>query len=188
MKPFWHYAWNRDLRDEIPDSVEFVPMFWGESSVNDDEIARIKSLADAGVVKYVLGFNEPDLESQADLTVEEAIALWPKLEEIGVPLGSPAPASLGNGWLDEFMTQSEIQNLRVDYICLHLYKGNDPQPFLDEVDQIYENYRKPIWITEMSVVDNQAETVEENQLTYSEVLGTMRKLLPELYSRDHVFI
>ena len=39
----------------------------------------------------------------------------------------------------------------------------------------------------MSVIDNQAETVEENQLTYSEVLGTMRKLLPELYSRDHVF-
>ena len=187
LKPFWHYAWNRDLREEIPDSVEFVPMFWGESSVNDAEIARIKSLADAGVVKYVLGFNEPDLESQADLTVEEAIALWPKLEEIGVPLGSPAPASLGNGWLDEFMTQSEMQNLRVDYICLHLYKGNDPQPFLDDVDQIYEKYRKPIWITEMSVVDNQAETVEENQLTYSEVLGTMRKLLPELYSRDHVF-
>ena len=139
------------------------------------------------MVKYVLGFNEPDLESQADLTVEEAIALWPKLEEIGVPLGSPAPASIGNGWLDEFMTQSEMQNLRVDYICLHLYKGNDPQPFLDDVDQIYEKYRKPIWITEMSVVDNQAETVEENQLTYSEVLGTMRKLLPELYSRDHVF-
>ena len=50
-------------------------MFWGESSVNDAEIARIKSLADAGVVKYVLGFNEPDLESQADLTVEEAIAM-----------------------------------------------------------------------------------------------------------------
>ena len=95
-----------------------------------------------GVVKYVLGFNEPDLESQADLTVEEAIALWPTLEEIGVPLGRPAPASLGNGWLDEFMTQSEMQNLRVDYICLHLYKGNDPQPFLDDVDQIYEIYRK----------------------------------------------
>ena len=30
LKPFWHYAWNRDFREEIPDSVEFVPMFWEE--------------------------------------------------------------------------------------------------------------------------------------------------------------
>ena len=35
LKPFWHYSWNRQLRDEIPDSVEYVPMFWGSGSVND---------------------------------------------------------------------------------------------------------------------------------------------------------
>ena len=34
LKPFWHYSWNRQLRDEIPDSVEYVPMFWGSGSVN----------------------------------------------------------------------------------------------------------------------------------------------------------
>ena len=65
----------------------------------------VNSYTMAGKINYVLGFNEPELESQAIMTVDEAIALWPKLEEIGVPLGSPAPAGLNNGWLEEFMTK-----------------------------------------------------------------------------------
>ena len=186
LKPFWHYSWNRDLKDEIPENVEFVPMFWGTSSVNDSEINKIKDLVSAGYVKNVLGFNEPDLETQSDLTVDEAIALWPKLEEIGVPLGSPAPAGLNNGWLDEFMSRAEDENLRIDFICLHLYLGNNPVLFLDKVDYIFQKYNKPIWITEMAVVDNSASTVEDNKLTFSEVLGTMRVLLPELYNRQYV--
>ena len=186
LKPFWHYSWNRDLRDEIPDSVEFVPMFWGTNSVNDSEIEKIKTLVDAGKIKYILGFNEPDLEGQANMTVDEAIALWPKLEEIGVPLGSPAPSGGKNGWLEEFMSKANQANLRVDFICLHLYKSNNPQLFLDEVDNIYEKYGKPIWITEMSVVDNQAQSVEDNRYSIAAVLGTMRILLPELYNRKYI--
>ena len=54
LKPFWYYAWNRDLKENIPDSVEFVPMFWGASSVTDDAIENMKALADAGKVKYIL--------------------------------------------------------------------------------------------------------------------------------------
>ena len=186
LKPFWHYSWNRDMKEQIPDSVEYVPMFWGAGSVNDGEILRIKSLADAGKIKYVLGFNEPDLESQANLTVDEAIALWPKLEEIGVPLGSPAPAGLNNGWLEEFMTKANANNLRVDFICIHLYRENDAQIFLDAVDQTYQKYGKPIWITEMSIKDNQAQTVAQNRFSMTDVLETMKILLPELYNREYL--
>ena len=186
LKPFWHYSWNRDFRDEIPDSVEFVPMFWGSGSVNDVEVNKIKQLVSAGVVKNVLGFNEPDLESQSNLTVDEAIALWPKLEEIGVPLGSPAPAGFENGWLDEFMARAEEENLRVDFVCIHIYRSNNPNLFLDVVDNVFQKYNKPIWITEMSVVDDGAQSAEDNKYTISEVLGTMRTLLPELYKRNYV--
>ena len=186
LNPFWHYTWNRDMKEEIPDGVEYVPMFWGAGSVSDNEIARIKGLADAGKVKYILGFNEPDLKSQANMTVNEAIALWPKLEEIGVPLGSPVPAGLKNGWLAEFMTKANANNLRVDFICLHLYKKNDPQVFLDDVDKTYQAYGKPIWITEMSVKDHNAKTVAENKFSLPEVLETMKILLPELYKRNYL--
>ena len=186
LKPFWHYSWSRDMREQIPEGVEFVPMFWGAGSVTDDEIARIKSLADAGKIKYVLGFNEPDLASQANMTIDEAIALWPKLEEIGVPLGSPVPAGLNNGWLEEFMRKANTNNLRVDFINIHLYRENDAQIFLDVVDETYQKYGKPIWITEMSVKDNQAQTVAENRFPMTEVLETMKVLLPELYNREYI--
>ena len=89
LKPFWHYSWNRDFREEIPDSVEFVPMFWGSGSVNDVEVDKIKQLVNAGVVKNVLGFNEPDLESQSNLTVDETVALWPSLKRLVSLLGVP---------------------------------------------------------------------------------------------------
>jgi hypothetical protein len=38
----------------------------------------------------------------------------------------------------------------------------------------------------MAVVDNQANTVDENKYTTTQVLGTMRTLLPELYNRKYV--
>ena len=123
LKPFWSYSWNRDYREAIPDGVEFVPMFWGAANVTDSEIQRIKGLVDSGIVKNVLGFNEPDLTSQANMTVEEAIELWPKLEELGVPLGSPVPSSVNSVWLDQFMSEAESKNLRVDFICIHIYRG-----------------------------------------------------------------
>tara|TARA_B100001173_G_scaffold157822_1_gene136601 strand:+ start:845 stop:2215 length:1371 start_codon:yes stop_codon:yes gene_type:complete len=186
LKTFWHYSWNRDLKDNIPDSVEYVPMFWGTNSVNDSEIARIKGFINEGKVKHVLGFNEPDLETQANMSVDEAIALWPKLEELGVPLGSPVPAETRGPWLEEFIQKANENNLRVDFIALHIYQSNNPQLFLDIVDKVYEKYNLPIWITEMSVVDNEAETADENRYTSSQILATMRKLLPELYNRKYV--
>ena len=57
---------------------------------------------------------------------------------------------------------------------------------MDIVDKVYEKYNLPIWITEMSVVDNEAETADENRYTSSQILATMRKLLPELYNRKYV--
>jgi len=186
LKPFWHYAWNKEINEGMPDSVEFVPMIWGKNSINDQVIQNLKSLADAGIIKNVLGFNEPDLETQSDISVDEVISLWPKLEEIGVPLGSPAPAGLGNGWLDEFMMKANENGLRVDFICIHLYLNNNPQLFLQKVDEVYEKYNKPIWITEMAVVDNQATTIDNNRYSPIQILGTMRTLLPELYNRKYV--
>ena len=186
LKPFWHYAWNKELNEAIPDSVEFVPMIWGKNSLNNEALENLKNLRETGQIKHVLGFNEPDLETQSHMSVDEAIALWPKLEEIGVPLGSPAPAGLRNGWLEEFMLKAEQNNLRVDFICIHLYLNNNPQLFLDMIDETYNKYNKPIWITEMAVVDNQATSIDNNKYSPIQILGTMRTLLPELYNRKYV--
>ena len=186
LKPFWSYSWNRDYREAIPDGVEFVPMFWGAANVTDSEIQRIKGLVDSGIVKNVLGFNEPDLTSQANMTVEEAIELWPKLEELGVPLGSPVPSSVNSVWLEQFMSEAESKNLRVDFIFIHIKKGNNSGLFFQAVDDIYDKYRKPIWVTEMSIVDNDAKTVSENKISLAQALPTMKSILSGFYERKFV--
>ena len=186
LKPFWSYSWNRDYRETIPDGVEYVPMFWGAANVTDSEIQRIKGLVDSGIVKNVLGFNEPDLTSQANMSVEEAIELWPKLEELGVPLGSPVPSSVNSVWLEQFMSEAESKNLRVDFICIHIYRGNNSGLFFQAVDDIYDKYRKPIWVTEMSIVDNNAKTVSENTLSLAQTLPTMKSILSGFYEREFV--
>ena len=104
------------------------------------------------------------------MTVEEAIELWPKLEELGVPLGSPVPSSVNSVWLEQFMSEAESKNLRVDFICIHIYRGNNSGLFFQAVDDIYEKYRKPIWVTEMSIVDNDAKTVSENKISLAQAL------------------
>ena len=56
--------------------MEYVPMVWGAGSVNETEIANLIEGKEAGLYKNLLTFNEPDLSSQANMTVDEAIALY----------------------------------------------------------------------------------------------------------------
>jgi hypothetical protein len=108
----------------------------------------------------LLGFNEPDLPGQADLSVADALAAWPKLEATGMRLGSPAVAYGGDtagGWLDRFMTGAEQQGRRVDFITLHWY-GSDFGPaavgqFLRYVDAVHRRYDLPIWVTEFGLIN-----------------------------------
>lgn len=177
---YWMYSWGNELRDEIPDNVEFVPMFWGKGSVNDANINRIKQLIADGKVKYVLGFNEPDGAAQANMTVDEAIALWPRLEELGVPLGSPATVSPNNEWMVEFMTKAAANNLRVDFIAVHHYGNSDVMNMINKLKITYNAYKKPIWVTEFAVADWSASSPSSNRFSEAEVLEFMDKALPAL--------
>jgi len=187
LKAHWHYSWGKDLKPNEPANVEYVPMFWGKK-VEDETIAYLKQLKEEGKIKHILGFNEPDGEEQANMTVDEAIALWPKLEEIGLPLGSPATVGspAGNAWLNDFMAKAEAQGLRVDFVCMHSYGGLNVDAFMDKVKEAHELYGKPIWITEFAVGDWNATTPEENKYSADQVLNFMKAVLPKLEELDYV--
>ncbi len=182
----WMYSWGNILREEIPENVEFVPMFWGKGSVTDDNITRIKQLIDEGKVKYVLGFNEPDGVTQANMTVDEAIALWPRLEELGVPLGSPATVAYGNPWMTEFMQRADALGLRVDFVAIHSYGGSNALNFVNILKQAHELYNRPIWVTEFAVADWNATTPENNRYTEAEVIQFMQDATTAMNSIDWV--
>jgi len=152
----WYYNWAAD-NDSMPApaDVEFVPMIWGKDNVTSATLAKAKREGDV-----LLGFNEPDMDGQANMSVEDALAAWPKLQDTGRRLGSPAVAYGGDtagGWLDRFMKGAKAKGLRVDFITLHWY-GSDfsaasINQFLGYVDAVHKRYDLPIWVTEYGLMN-----------------------------------
>ncbi|MGW1208618.1 glycosyl hydrolase [Streptomyces sp. NPDC002499] len=153
----WYLNWASSTGAVTkPDGVDYVPMIWGPGSVTDAEL----SAATQGGTKELLGFNEPDNGKQSNMTPEQALDLWPRLEATGLRLGAPAVAGGGNldgGWLDRFMKGAADRNLRVDFIPLHWY-GSDFGP--DAANQlrgylqaVRDRYHKPVWLTEYGLID-----------------------------------
>lgn len=187
MKAHWMYSWGNFMREEIPENVEFVPMIWGRNAASDEVIDRLIDLKNQGKINYLLGFNEPDGATQANMTVDEAIDLWPKLEEVGVPLGSPATVNPDNEWMQEFMQRADAEGLRVDFITVHHYGGTSVPNFINKLSNAYQNYgQRPIWITEFAVADWQATSPTANRYTDQEVINFMEQALPALEQIEYV--
>jgi hypothetical protein len=186
LKAFWYYTWGTPQPAPSPQNCEFVPMFWGQSNVNAANIAAVQQLKAQGQAKYVLGFNEPDQSGQSNMTVSQALALWPQLETIGLPLGSPATSWPTIQWFSDFMDSVAVEHLRVDFICVHMYVGTDDASFVQTLQQVYNQYHLPIWITEFATADWNAAAPSANQYTAAEALGFMQRLLPQLDSLPYV--
>ncbi|MYS23011.1 RNA polymerase [Streptomyces sp. SID4948] len=150
----WYFTWS--TTHSGISGPGFVPMIWGAKSVDAASLAQAKQ---AG--PYLLGFNEPDMAAQSNMTVDQALSLWPQLEATGKVLGSPAVAYGGDtagGWLDRFMSGAQSKGYRVDFIALHWYGGDFTTP--DAVAQlksylqaVWNRYHKPIWLTEFALID-----------------------------------
>ena len=155
-KASWYYDWSPSRIDHIGSArPEFVPMIWGAKNTDSATLATARSQG-----SVLLGFNEPDMSSQSNMTVEQALDLWPKLQTTGLRLGSPAvaaDAATPGGWLDRFMSGAAARGYRVDFITVHWY-GSDFRPG-SAVDQlrtylqaIHDRYRLPIWVTEYALI------------------------------------
>lgn len=152
----WYYTWSSNTQGiTAPPGVEFVPLIWGPGSVTDAELNQAKALGTT-----LLGFNEPDMAGQANMSVERALDLWPRLQATGMRLGAPAVAFGGDqpgGWLDRFMSGAAARGLRVDFIPLHWYGSDFSRAATDHLrgylQGVYNRYRKPIWLTEYALID-----------------------------------
>jgi hypothetical protein len=186
LKSHWYYTWGKNLDANTPKNCEFVPMFWGAADVTTANIAAVQKLKTEGKAKYVLGFNEPNRSDQANMTVSKALSLWPQLESIGLPLGSPAADWPTRQWIYDFLDSCIVQKKRVDFICVHMYIGTDDNAFVQTLQDLYNKYKKPIWITEFATADWSAATAAVNPYKPEQVLAFMQRLLPKLEQLDYV--
>ena len=132
----WVYNWGITPKDPSLFSAEgemvFVPMCWNALS-NASETALRNYLSNHSEVKLLLGFNEPNFSAQANMTPQQAVNAWPKLEQIaadyGLELAAPALNFTGETvggrvwgpyeWYDEFFRL--YPTAKVDYLVLHCY-------------------------------------------------------------------
>ena len=197
MKPHWFYTWGTLIPDDqqanIPLNVEFVPMFWSGAAVTTNNINKINALYEEGKIKYVLGFNEPDLTNEANMSVKDALDAWAVLCEKlnpGIKLVSPAtsyPSLTETSWIVQFMDGVAERGLRVDYMAVHIYQPNTVTLFTNPVSAVYERWGKKIWVTEMGVRDdNTGGDPTKNRYTPAQMLSFAQSLLPELEKMEAV--
>ena len=180
----WYYTWSTAHPGiTTPQGTTFVPMIRAAVDATPANLAAAKA---AG--PYLLNFNEPDLSSQANMTVEQVLDLWPQLVAAGKILGSPSVASgadTSGGWLDRFMSGAKSRGYRVDFITLHSYGGDfrttqAVSQLRSYLRSVYNRYHLPIWLTEYALVDFSHGTrfaTPDQQAAFVTASATMLKSL-----------
>lgn len=180
----WFYSWGTTPPENLSAGIDFVPMVWRANSAASVREAGATVRKQGG--KVLLGFNEPDQKKQADMTVEQALELWPGLMEPGLRLGSPACVHPDNEWMRAFMKGVAERRLHVDFVTVHSYGGLNVDELMNQLEAVHKLFSRPIWITEFAVGDWKAKTRAENRYQPEQIVGFMEQLLPRLDRCDFV--
>ncbi|MEM6855368.1 MAG: glycosyl hydrolase [Planctomycetota bacterium] len=171
----WFYDWGASSQSSI--DVEYVPM---RHNARWDSFEKINALEN---VTHLLGFNEPMQKDQANMTLEQVLNMWPRLQESGLRLGSicPTDGQKAVEWMYEFCDEAERLGYRVDYVVVHYYKANrTPKQLASWLREIHQRTGKPLWVKEFNSgapwVKNHNPTPEEHAKEIRRYIETMDKL------------
>ena len=198
----WMYRWSNNPPPGVLDGSfrgEYVPMIW---SANTDNIGgRVQNILDYREdlnVRFVIGFNEPERQNQANMSVSRALDVWDAMDDplknAGLSLVSPGVSDNAEGrqWLSEFMSGAADRGLQVDHVAFHWY-GNvnvaDPaasaNAFLNSVDYYHATYDRPVWITEFAGLDFGDDAYASQEIQNFNA-AFLRRVIPELEARSYV--
>ncbi|MFV0535667.1 MAG: glycosyl hydrolase [Cumulibacter sp.] len=186
----WCYTWAPGHEGiDIPQGCEFVPMFEDLSQLTEEGLALAKANGET-----LLGFNEPDQEAHANMSVQEALTAWPQLESTGMRLGAPAVAGNADNpasWFTGFMDGAKAKGYRVDFIPLHWYLAVELLPSYSAavatqdlkayLERVHTKYQMPIWLTEFSLISwYPASAAAKPSKVQAEFLKTAADMLASL--------
>ena len=86
----WYYNWSTEAFNKPLDKgVQHIPMMWGSGDDNKEAMKNLNTTSN-----YILGFNEPDIRSQANMEFFEASSVWNDyIKPLNMRNVSPAPAA-----------------------------------------------------------------------------------------------
>ena len=176
----WWYNWAPSPDTGLSPAhagVEYVPMIWGGTFDPNTLATQVPAGA-----KYLLTFNEPNFGAQSNLTPDQAAALWPKIEAFAksknLAIVSPALNYCGGScnetnpftWLDKFF--AACPTCKVDYIGAHWYACTKAA-LVSYIQQYETKYKKPIWLTEFSCLDDATITEAKEEAYMKDALAVL---------------
>ena len=197
----WTYNWGTGPNARLSSlfgtgegkEMEYIPMAWNTGANVD---ALKKYYTEHPDCKYLLGYNEPNLADQSNITPQQAADAWPTLEaiadEFGLKLVSPAMSYTGSAindgkiwqpfdWMDEFLRlykEKYSREPKMDFIAIHTYM-NGSEPTLNFVQQWVDKYNKKIWVTEFAAGENTPDSLTQVHEMIKKVEGL--ELNPGVY-------
>lgn len=191
----WWYNWGATPPQalasmmEADKDLEFVPMAWNGGF----NVETLRSYYQSHPQdKYLLGFNEPNFHSQANMTPSQAAEKWPQLEQLAdeLDLYLVAPAlnypdgAINDGqtyqpeaWMDGFIAaykQRYNKEPRIDYLALHCYM-DAPEAMLSFVENFAKKYGKQVWLTEFCSWESDGITAEQQQQQMIQKVASLEK-------------
>ncbi len=171
----WYYNWAMEpFKYTSFQELQYVPMLWTIGAYDE----RNMQLFQAYQYQYLLTYNEPDRADQSDLSVEQVMeGMKTVFDNRGnIKIGSPATALLpkwSKDWFQPYMKEMDQAGYDLDFIAIHhywnWYDDDGVDAFIDLVQDAYDRYHKPVWITEFAIsgvpsIDEKAEKVVQNYM------------------------
>ena len=185
----WYYNWGTPaFNNSIDEDVAHVPMMWG---AGEDSIKDMNEYD--GHSNYFLGYNEPDIDHQANMNPDEGIANWSYISNTGKRLVSPvlSTPSGPSVWLSEFLEKLDATEMKkCDAVALHCYGGlTRVDRLVNAVNAMWNTYHKPVWVTEVSITGKKgliSDHSYENETARAEVEKYVEDVVRELDSIPYV--
>ncbi|KAM7206275.1 Glycosyl hydrolase catalytic core domain containing protein [Rhypophila sp. PSN 637] len=160
-KVTWTYNWGQ--YDDSKTDLEFVPMCWSDGKGFPATWKQNAQKAIDSGSKHLLSFNEPDLDSQANMSPSHAAQAHIDLmnpfrgkARIGSPAitnsGSP---NMGISWMKQFFAAC-AGNCAVDFVVAHAY-GLTAEQFLQHLVNVHDAFNMPVWVTEFGFNGSEEE-------------------------------
>ncbi len=145
----WRYNWNPQLVDcsayEWDSAVDAIPMIWGKSHMG-------MAISPGSV--YLLGFNEPDLVNQANITPTLAAQLWRQVDVDYPERLLVSPAVMDLDWLRYWRVMyfgMYGEYPRLSAIAVHVYTNTvqAAKNIVLEAEVLAKEWNiSQVWITE----------------------------------------
>ena len=182
----WLFNWEMWKPDGTPAAVAYVPQVRVGNQAS--QIDQFLSSIPQEKLTHFMTFNEPEIASQANLSVADAVGLWkqyvlPAKAKFGFQLGSPGLSSdpRGKAWLREFVAALDDGADAIDFVVVHWY-GTQFEQLASFLGDMHSTFQKPLWLTEFAYATMRTDAPAEVGL----VEAFMRQAIPFLDQCDFV--